>query len=176
MSVRPRGCESFRDTGAGKLGTLESNQRGPEGGGIRQSQEDPPQLPQQSSVDPAGGGVQWGLFRKQDSMPGVGPDNELPQPGSCARRRCTPEGVSFAAAPRSSTTPCSCPGLSTSRPTCAGGSALWGRRKIPCGADGNPRLGPFSGRYFSQEATGDWDSLGGFFSLMVHDTMFLFVF
>lgn len=122
---------------------------GQEGGGIRQSQEDPPpQLPQQSSVDPAGGGVQWGLFRKQDSMPGVGPDNEPPQPGSCARRRCTPEGVPFAAAPRSSTTPCSCPGPSTSHPTCAGGSALWGRRKIPCGAAGEPKTWPIQRSVF----------------------------
>lgn len=175
--MRPRGCESFRDTGVGKLGTLESNQRGP-GGWTQQAEPGvlPPQLPQQSSVDPAGGRGAVGLFRKQDSMPGVGPDNELPQPGSCARRGCTPEGAPFAAARRSSTTPCSCPGLSTSHSTCAGGSALWGRRKIPCGAAGYPRLGPFSGRNFSQEATGDWDSLGGFFSLMVHDTTFLFVF
>lgn len=83
----------------------------------------------QSSVNPGRvGGGQWGPFRKQDSMPGVRPDNELPQPGSCARRRRAPEGAPSALAPlhpSSAPLPPCAQRLASRAPS----AAFWGRER-----------------------------------------------
>ena len=44
--MRPREWESSGDLGDSELGTLKSDQRGREGGGIRRDQEEPPPSPQ----------------------------------------------------------------------------------------------------------------------------------
>lgn len=89
-----------------------------------------PPLPCSPQLTREGGG-QWGPFRKQDSMPGVRPDNELPQPGSCARRRRAPEGAPSALAPLHPSSAPLPPRRAASRLTRAERSLLGAGERLP---------------------------------------------
>lgn len=138
---------------------------GQEGGGIRQSQEDPPpNSPTSPQLTRQGEGCSGACSGNRTVCRVSGQTmsrlSQAAVPGAGARLRVFPLLLPLAhqlppapAQVRAHPTP----HVPEAQPSGAGERFLV---VLP----GNPRLGPFSGRYFSQEATGDWDSLGGFFS------------
>lgn len=118
---------------------------------------------QQSSDNPAGWGRHGARSGNRTACPGVRPDNELPQPGGCARRRRAPEGAPLL--PFAHPRPGSCPARIVS-PHARRAQSFGDGRKAPCAATLHPRLSLLGSRCPSQKVTGVWVSLRGLLSLM----------